>query len=124
MLLITEKPITQKPFNDAIKKATWETSSLRTWLNEEFVSSFSVEQQNQILPTDTGDTDDKVFLLSVDEMVELAKTVTFKTSEEWWTRTATDDGIMYTAPTGWVKAEGDQVVRDKGVRPSIWISLE
>lgn len=124
MLLITEKPIAQKPFNDTIKKVTWENSSLRTWLNEEFMTNFSAEQQNQILSTDTGDTSEKVFLLSVDEMVELAKTVTFKTSEEWWTRTATDDGIMYTAPTGWVKAEGDQVVRDKGVRPSIWISLE
>ena len=26
--------------------------------------------------------------------------------------------------TTFVKADGDQVVRDKGVRPAIWISLE
>lgn len=123
-LLLAEEPIAQKPFTDEIKKVTWETSSLRTWLNEEFIQSFSSEQQNQILETNTGKEKDKVFLLSVDEMEALSYTVLFKTSDEWWTRTATDDGIMYTSPTGWVIASGDQVVRDKGVRPSIWISLK
>ncbi len=124
MLLITEKPIAQKPFHDEIKKVTWETSSLRTWLNEEFIKSFSADQQNQIIATNTGKEKDKIFLFSVDEMVDLAYTKTFKTTDEWWTRTSTDNGIMYTAPSGWVTAEGDQVVRDKGVRPSIWISLK
>ena len=81
--------------------------------------------KNPYRDTDPGkDTKDKVFLLSVDEMEALSYTVLFKTSDEWWTRTATDDGIMYTSPTGWVIASGDQVVRDKGVRPAIWISLE
>ena len=126
MLLIAEKPIAEKPFHDEIKKVTWETCSLRDWLNGEFMESFSAEQQNQILSTDTGDTSDKIFLMDVDEMNKLVKEekITFKTSDEWWTRTATEDGIMYTAPSGWVKAQGDQIVRDKGVRPSIWISLE
>lgn len=125
MLLITEKPIAQKPFTDDVKKVTWETSALRTWLNGEFMTSFSAQQQDQIIATDLNSTTDKVFLLAVSEMVELVKhDITFKTSEEWWTRTATDNGIMYTAPTGWVQAEGDQVIRDKGVRPAIWISLK
>lgn len=125
MLLVTEKPIAQKPFHDEIKKVTWETSYIRTWLNNEFIESFSAEQQNQILSTDTGDTSDKVFLFSVDEMVDLVKKekITFKTSDEWWTRTASEDGIMYATYKGWVKADGDQVVRDKGVRPAIWIDL-
>lgn len=126
MLLIAEKPIAQKPFHDEIKNITWENSSLRNWLNGEFMESFSAEQENQILATDTGNATDKVFLMAVEEMDALVKKegVTFKSNEEWWTRTATENGIMYTAPTGWVKAEGDQIVRDKGVRPSIWISLD
>lgn len=124
MLLLAEKPIAQKPFNNEIKKVTWETSDLRVWLNGEFAESFSLEQKNQIIETKTGNETDKIFLLSVDEMDALSKKVMFKTSDEWWTRTASDDGIMYTSPKGWVKAEGDQVVRDKGVRPSIWISLK
>lgn len=126
MLLITEDPIAQKPFHDEIKKVTWETCYLRAWLNGEFAESFSAEQLDQILSTDTGDTTDKIFLFDVDEMNDLVKQekITFKTSEEWWTRTATEDGIMYTAKSGWVRAEGDQIVRDKGVRPAIWISLE
>ena len=124
MLLLAEKPIAQKPFTDDIKKVTWATSSLRTWLNEEFLKSFSAEQQNQILATDTGSTEDKVFLLDVDEMVAMSQDVLFKTTDEWWTRTSSENGIMYTTAVGWVTAEGDLIVRDKGVRPSIWISLE
>lgn len=124
MLLLAEEPVAQKPFTDEIKKVTWATSELRTWLNDEFMDSFSAEQQAQILLTDTGDTEEKVFLLDVDEIVELAKKVKFKTTEEWWTRTSSENSIVYMTATGWVKAEGDQVVRDKGVRPSIWISLK
>lgn len=123
MLLLAEKPITQKPFTDDIKKVTWETSSLRTWLNEEFINSFSTEQQNQILATDTGSTDDKIFLLSVNEIIKLDETVRFKTEEEWWTRTSAENGIKYMTAKGWLISKGDQVVRDKGVRPAIWISL-
>ena len=124
MLLITEKPIAQKPFTDDIKKVTWETSSLRTWLKEEFINSFSVDQQNQILSTDAGTTKDKVFLLSVDEIVDLAKKVRFSTEEEWWTCTSAENGIKYMTASGWVISKGDHLVRDKGVRPTIWISLD
>lgn len=124
MLLIAENPIAQKPFHDEIKKVTWETSSLRAWLNSEFIESFSAEQKNQILVTETLKTSDKVFLLNTEEIDELSKSVNFSTSEEWWTRTAIDNCIIYMSSTGWLKAEGDQVVRDKGVRPAIWISLK
>lgn len=126
MLLITEKPIAQKPFDDQIKNVTWETCALRQWLNNEFMTSFSADQQKQILTTNTGDTTDQVFLLDVDEMNDLVQNehITFKNPEEFWTRTATENGIMYTAPSGWVQAEGEQIMRDKGVRPAIWIDLE
>ena len=126
MLLITTKPIAEKPFHDEIKKVTWETSYLRRWLNEEFFNSFSDAQKDQILATDTGSVEDKIFLLSSDEMDELTNSekTLFMTTEEWWTRTSSEDGIVYATSGGWVNAEGDQVVRDKGVRPAIWISLE
>ncbi|MDD6094768.1 MAG: DUF6273 domain-containing protein [Clostridia bacterium] len=124
MLLITENSIAQKPFTDDIKNVTWETSSLRTWLNEEFITSFSTDQQNQILSTNTGNTNDKVFLLSVDEIEELAKTVSFSTEEEWWTRSSAENSIKYMTAKDWAISEGDQVIRDKGVRPAVWISLD
>lgn len=123
MMLIAEEPIAQKPFTDDIKKVTWETSFLRTWLNGEFMESFSDDQQNQIVLTDTGSTNDKVFLLSVDEVEELSQSVGFTTEEEWWTRTSSEDGIQYMTADGCVISTGDQVVRDKGVRPAIWIYL-
>ena len=124
MLLLATKPIAQKPFTDEIKVVTWETSDLRTWLSDEFIKSFSAEQQNQILPTDTDGTQDKVFLLSVEEIVGLVGSVKYKTEGEWWTRTSSKDGVKYMTASGWVVSKGDEVVRDKGVRPAIWISLE
>ncbi len=126
MLLITNEPIAEKPFHDEIKKVTWETSYLRAWLNEEFFNSFSDAQKDQILATNTGSVEDKIFLFSLDEMVELVNSekITFKTTDEWWTRTSSEDGIMYATFRGWVKTIGDQIVRDKGVRPAIWISLD
>ena len=83
---------------------------------------FSKKQKEQI--TTFGSLSDKVFLLSIDEMDQLSKDVLFKTSSEWWTRTVEDGTVMYVASSGWIKAKGDQVVRDKGVRPSICISLK
>ena len=121
LLLITENPIANKPFNDEIKNVSWETSSIRKWLNEDFISSFSEKQKEQIM--NYGSLSDKVFLLSVDEMDQLSKDVLFKTSAEWWTRTVEDGAVMYVSTSGWIKAKGDQVVRDKGVRPSICINL-
>lgn len=125
MLLITRELIAEKPFHDEIKKVTWETSYLRTWLNEEFFNSFSDAQKDQILATNTGSVEDKIFLFSQDEMDELANSeqITFMATDEWWTRTSSENGIVYVTSRGWVNADGDQVVRDKGVRPAIWISL-
>ena len=61
-------------------EATWETCSLRKWLNDDFLkSSFSLDEQNIILSCELENTDsysgadggnnteDKIFLLSVEE---------------------------------------------------------
>lgn len=126
ILMITAEPVAEKPFHDEIKKITWETSSLREWLNKEFIESFSESQQRQIIATDADGISDKVFLFSVNEMEELVKEekITFRTTDEWWTRTSSEEGIMYATYKGWVKAEGDYIIRDKGVRPAIWLSLD
>jgi hypothetical protein len=70
------------PYNRDFGEVSWETSSLRNWLNTEFVKRFTPAQQKKILAkrirsennpwyhTDAGaQTDDKVFLLSVTEVV-------------------------------------------------------
>lgn len=82
-LIITKDVIERRTFDGNDFKASWETSSLRQYLNDDFIdSSFSEEEKERIIEvlninpdnhwygTDGGrDTYDKVFLLSLDEVI-------------------------------------------------------
>lgn len=81
-LLITERIIDIQPYNVEYADVTWESSTIRAWLNNEFYGSFSSAERERIASvnifnpnnpwygTDGGDyTMDKVFLLSIDELV-------------------------------------------------------
>lgn len=81
-LLISKYALDCQPYNTVYENVTWETCSLRKWLNEMFIlNAFGVEEQAQIqstsvsadknpeYSTDPGNsTTDKVFLLSVTEV--------------------------------------------------------
>ena len=81
VLLISRYGLRCKPYNDVRDRVTWETSSIRSWLNNGFVEdAFSLAEQETIISsvvttdknpnfdTDPGnDTLDKVFLLSFSE---------------------------------------------------------
>lgn len=81
-LLISEKALDSQPYNIEYESVTWETCSLRTWLNGSFVDeAFSNKEQGLLVNvtvtadsnpewgTEAGnDTSDKVFLLSIDEV--------------------------------------------------------
>ena len=83
-LLISDKGLDAKPYNNTFDAVTWETCNLRRWLNNEFLtSSFDASEQERIavmtvtadvnlqfriVTTDSGkDTKDKIFLLSIQE---------------------------------------------------------
>ena len=80
-LLISDKALDCKPYNTSCEEVTWETCSLRAWLNDDFLNdAFTKEEQAIINTTDVSadenpnsktnqgnDTQDKVFLLSVIE---------------------------------------------------------
>lgn len=80
-LLLSKYALDFRAFNTFYAHMTWETSSLRTWLNMYFLNvAFSSEEQEKIIrenvPADGNpqwdtpagnDTLDKVFLLSIDE---------------------------------------------------------
>lgn len=81
-LIITEYIIGQKPYNDFKGAVTWADSYIRRYLNGEFYESFTLEEQSRIHQTqikndnnpwydsDGGeDTEDHVFLLSIEEVV-------------------------------------------------------
>lgn len=84
VFLVSRNAIECMNFYTETSSVTWETSSIRTWLNNDFIATaFSAAEQSKIIETairnddnptygtDAGnDTTDKVFLLSLDEVTK------------------------------------------------------
>lgn len=80
-LIITRDIISQRPYHDKHELVTWETSSLRKYLNQEFLQVFDEKELTQVKkvvnhnignhwydPQTENDTEDLFFLLSLEEM--------------------------------------------------------
>lgn len=123
MLLITQNPVEILAYNNELKNITYETSSIRYWLNEDFLEEFSDEQRNRILRTEDGINDD-IFLLTEEQYNLYSENLNLTTYHDWWLRTKTDAGMMFVyGENGEVNTTGESVVRNLGVRPCVWISL-
>ena len=81
VLLLTEDVIEERKYNMYRTDITWEACTLRKYLNGEFLQKFTREEQGRIIETRAfnpnnlwygthggRDTDDKVFLLSLEEV--------------------------------------------------------
>ncbi len=110
---------------------TWDVSSLREWLNGEYLTeTFTDEEIAQILTTTVvtsgcADTEDKVFILSEDEAEEIFPTTAERATDVatggnrkgWWLR---DDN--YVDENGLIN---NSISFDElSVRPAIWIQNE
>ena len=89
-LLLSKDVLSVTPYNQENKSTTWETCTLRSWLNEDFYNvAFSDEEKTAVLITAVSngiaeqapieieygnDTEDHVFLLSIRELREYMKT--------------------------------------------------
>lgn len=81
ILVISEKALDSQPYNENYVDITWETCTLRKWLNGAFLKSAFSEAERAMIPTVTVSADknpkydtnpgnatqDKVFLLSITE---------------------------------------------------------
>ena len=86
-LLLSRKAVAKRPYHDADEPVSWETCSLRAWLNGDFYrAAFNDYEKQHILKipvtadrntycnTDAGNsTDDHVFLLSLPEVNSLLR---------------------------------------------------
>ena len=55
-------------FNSSEGECSWNDSSIRAWLNNEFINAaFTEEERAQLIPVDEGDPDALVSLMSVDQ---------------------------------------------------------
>lgn len=81
-LIMTEHIIGQRSYHNAPKDVTWADCALREYLNGEFFNNFSADDQSRIIPilnrnpdnpwygsAGGADTQDKIFLLSIEEAV-------------------------------------------------------
>lgn len=81
-LLLTESMIEQRDYHTDSHPTTWENCALRQYLNQNFYQQFSLSEQARIIEvsnqntdnpwyqtTGGNDTSDKIFLLSLDEVV-------------------------------------------------------
>lgn len=83
LLILTERIIEDRPYHNEFANVTWESCDLRAYLNNEFYNSFSESDKLQIAETHVinnnnpwygtsggKDTQDYIFLLSLEELVE------------------------------------------------------
>ncbi|MBR4435074.1 MAG: hypothetical protein IKS90_03130 [Clostridia bacterium] len=163
LLLISKYALDCKPYNEAYAVVTWETCTLRGWLNNEFINeAFGSDEKAMIQTTQVknddnaeygtaggNDTDDKVFLISIDEAERYFSSDAARECEA--TDYAVNNGVVpsavYTAggnPTCWwwlrspgadshcavhvecvcgVKLSGCHVYNDThAVRPALWVN--
>jgi hypothetical protein len=143
-LLITKDSIAEKPYNDSYEAVTWETCTLRSWLNGDFYDGFTNEQRNQIIETtnqnpDNKDTSagnptvDRVFLLSVNEATSYfpdsrSRSASYQGEAYWWwlrSSGSREIDAAHISRNGSVDTVGIRVDHDEnGVRPALWLNLK
>ena len=155
-MLLSADGLDVKKYNEESKEVTWETCTLRKWLNEEFFdTAFSAEEQQRIISmivknpdnpnyqTPGGnDTEDKVFLLSIDEAlkylvrperivapspyVKKKGYLTWNGYCCWWLRSpgCSPDCAAGVSTDGIVDNRGGSVkLIPEVVRPALWVEL-
>lgn len=156
ILVITKNIIECKEYTDEYTDVTWENSSIRSWLNNDLYNNAFSDDEKAIIQTtnvvdekyDTSsgnDTQDKVFLLSVDEAnlyftndserecqgTNHAKNndlyVSINGNSNWWLRTSGDNrykAAFVSYSDGGVNEYGSYATYSVyGVRPAMWIEV-
>lgn len=155
--LLADRVIDEKSYNEEYASITWENSTIRTWLNGEFFNSaFDAYEQKMIKETNVINSDnsyyniaggenttDKVYLLSLDEVVnsdygfpnmygpDIATRVAQNKDSSnvwWWLRSPGDysngPSSAYVSKYGDVDYSGFGGVNEvRGVRPALHIDL-
>lgn len=141
LLLISRYCIDAVPFNNDRLPADWANSSLKSYLNNEFINNaFSEAEKANLLESENG----KVFILSAEEAVNYYEYDAWRAgiatdyaalngarvesdSAWWWLRDAgtIENTACYVHFDGTVQTKGFAVDYDAvGVRPVIWVSAE
>lgn len=138
LFLISEEILGTKPFME--KKATrttWQHSTLRTWLNEAFLTEFFTEEERSAIAK-TGvkaekssgskvspgnNTEDYVYLLSEREFSEYLSELGKKSvSGEWWLRSpGKENNEILCSDISSQTLNACSSGEERGIRPVMWI---
>lgn len=141
-LVLSKRVLEFKKFHESKTNVTWETSTLRSWLNDDFFNTaFSSAEQAKIesrnVPADKYEygsfpgkpTVDKIFLLSFRELSEHFKEEAVY-GTQWWLRTPRSElyfliGTNDSICTNYANKSPDYRSVDTrlGVRPAMWIDI-
>lgn len=142
LLLLSKNVIDRRPFYSRFG-SSWENSELREWLNSTYLEyTFSEEEKSKIITTlnsnledlmqgtKAADTEDKIFVLSVDEVKQYmmnGETTDYLAEEDWWTRTPVKSNfytyISCVDVFGFIEDTCYQSNSLAYVRPAMWISV-
>lgn len=151
-LLLSRKIIDNEQFNTTASETMWETSSIRKWLNDDFISSAFTEEEQSIIiastienmqaeksgewkKTEAANTEDKVFLLSYNEYMKYLQLDEEMNPEV--TKYANSRGNCYNI---WLRSPGknrketqyyclgksnsNPATESNAVRPAMWIDIQ
>lgn len=132
VLLLSRYGLDAKGYHSSERDVTWETCSLRSWLNSTFINrAFSGEEQKGILLTDVSnapnqgnanwstdggrDTQDRIFLLSAAEVNQY-----FGLDYDVWP----EDTKAYMEPTAYARGKGalvsNSILTEDGKPTGLW----
>ncbi len=149
VLLVSEDILFDSSFNAYDSSTSWESSTLRKYLNDtsaygflgktftqseldSILESVVVSEDSSVYGTYAGEnTVDRVFLLSISELTQFTtnsdERVAFHHGKThfWWLRTPGEDMSRMTvvSPNGLVYSGGVDASDSHGVRPAMWVSL-
>lgn len=139
-LLIKDNSLADIAFQDGNGNCTWETSSIRTWLNSSFLGEnfFQSEidaipqtevstEPNPVYNTDGGNnTSDQVFLLSSQEVTRYHDLL-HDTKTCWWLRTpgAAKGSMSFVYKDRTIMDYGYDCTTVKfNIKPAIWVEIK
>ena len=149
-LLLSELALGVGEYNEKFTAVTWETCTLRLFLNEGFYNEFSAEEKARIAETTLpnndnplfgtsggNDTSDKIFLLSIEEVKKyfgdsgqldnsaLIALSSNGAASEWWLRSpgVSETSAASVSEGGEFDFYGEATSMSKDIRPALWLTL-
>jgi hypothetical protein len=163
-LLLQQTLTESRQYHDAEGNITWENSSLREWLNDDFLNDFSADDRARIRETNVinnnnqwygtvggGNTTDKIFLLSIEEVVQyfgdsgqlgnrpgtaafisdgfnnarIARSSLTSNEATWLLRSPghLPDRVSIVTGTGTLDMNGIHILQNRYLRPALWLNL-